>query len=59
MEIFPTQLRSTGTGFASTLSSFVGITGPHIVFTVSNAVVKLNKPDILMIPKGIHSEYHN
>lgn len=32
-EIFPTQLRSTGNGLASTISSFLGIVGPYIVFT--------------------------
>lgn len=31
-EIFPTQVRSTGSGFASTISSAVGIVGPYIVF---------------------------
>jgi len=33
-EIFPTQLRSTGSGLASTISSCLGVTGPYIVFTV-------------------------
>ncbi|OXA51668.1 organic cation transporter protein [Folsomia candida] len=32
-EIFPTQLRSTGSGLASTISSIIGITGPYIIFT--------------------------
>jgi len=33
-EIFPTQLRSTGSGFASTTSSAIGITGPYLVYLV-------------------------
>ncbi|CAL8092584.1 unnamed protein product [Orchesella dallaii] len=32
-EIFPTMLRSTGSGLASTVSSCVGIFGPYIVYS--------------------------
>ncbi|XP_035700484.1 carcinine transporter isoform X1 [Folsomia candida] len=32
VEIFPTQLRSTGAGVASTTSSILGIMGPYIIF---------------------------
>lgn len=34
-EIFPTPLRSTGSGFASTIASICGIFTPYIVFLVS------------------------
>lgn len=33
-EIFPTPLRSTGNGFASTISSITGIFSPTIVYLV-------------------------
>ncbi|CAG7837136.1 unnamed protein product [Allacma fusca] len=31
-ELFPTQLRSTGSGFTSTVSSLIGVLGPYIVY---------------------------
>lgn len=42
-EIFPTQLRSTGSGFASTMGSIIGIFTPYIVYLVSDILPKLQK----------------
>ena len=33
-EVFPTQLRSTGSGFASTVSSVMSVGGPYMIFLV-------------------------
>ena len=35
-ELFPTQLRSTGSGFAATVAAAIAIAGPSIVSLVRN-----------------------
>ena len=49
-EIFPTQLRSTGSGFASTVGSMMNILSPYAAYFVSHKnksfAISLNNFDL-------------